>query len=464
MKRALTVIAVMAVLLVGAPWVIGNVAEQRVNRGLDAVLVAAPYLEIVDRKYTQGWFRSEMDATFAVRGPVSRALSPASIFIDRSAAVGAPPDSSAPARFTVHSEILHGPVLGLSGLGLARVNWHLVLDEKIRTQLVNFFGTDEPVQVSTRIGFLADGTTSIVADGRVIRRKDGTGSVSWDPLEIDLEHSGSLDKFALYGDWDRFEARDDRAKYRVVMRDMKLKGFSERVIGKVYDTDADFSIGEISYVGPDQAVTGANDVRYAVETQVDGDFASLATKFGSGPIDSPLIAARGLELQATHYDVTVRHLHVPTLAKLLAAIDASYLGDASAGLASVSDQGLQILRHDPEFVVDRIGIETQDGAAVLKGVVRLKGVTPKDLQMGGLSLIPRLDAELRFETPRKLVDKIEGGAAALAGALQAGYVEAQGDKLVSRVEFHDGELQINGNIQDIPGLGAPANDAGAGPE
>ena len=52
MKRIVTVILVMGVLLVGAPWVIGNVAEDRVDRGLAAVVEAAPYLGIVDRKYT----------------------------------------------------------------------------------------------------------------------------------------------------------------------------------------------------------------------------------------------------------------------------------------------------------------------------------------------------------------------------------------------------------------------------
>ena len=67
MKRAVAAILVMAVLLVGAPWVIGNIAQDRVDRGLDALVEAAPYLGIVERTYTRGWFRSDSRITSMIR-------------------------------------------------------------------------------------------------------------------------------------------------------------------------------------------------------------------------------------------------------------------------------------------------------------------------------------------------------------------------------------------------------------
>src|SRR5688500_4887704 len=131
MKRLLPVAIVMAAVLVGAPWVIGNVAEERVNRGLDRLVEAAPYLGIVERKFTQGWFRSEQEVTFELLGPFIQQGPPRNAPIER-----VQPGLDVPripgAHFTVRNEILHGPVLGFSGFGLARVNSSTLLDEKSR--------------------------------------------------------------------------------------------------------------------------------------------------------------------------------------------------------------------------------------------------------------------------------------------------------------------------------------------
>jgi hypothetical protein len=97
-----------------------------------------------------------------------------------------------------------------------------------------------------------------------------------------------------------------------------------------------------------------------------------------------------------------------------------------------------------------------EGAAYLKGVIRLKGATGKDLKMGALSLISRLDADLRFEAPQKVIESLDGGRDAMMGAVDGGYAELKGDRVVSHLEFHAGELRINDKVQGIPGLGAPA--------
>jgi uncharacterized protein YdgA (DUF945 family) len=452
MNRLVTVVIVMAVVLVGAPWVIGNVAEQRVNRGLDALTGAAPYLGIVERKYSQGWFRSEQEVTFELLGPLGAGATPEHAAIERTQpGIG----TSAPTRFTVRSEILHGPVLGLSGFGLARVNSRLVLDDVDRAWLVETFGTDEPVRVSTKVGFLGGGTTTFSGDARSIKLPGGNVAVSWDDFELDIDYSGDLDSFTLSGDCDRFETRDAAAKNRLVVRGMELAGSSERIRGKLYDSDLEFGIDEISYLGEDEAQTTTKDVRFVMETAEDGDFVNIATRMGSGPIESPELAARGLALESTHNDFTLRRLHGDSLEKFLAAIDASYAGDSPATLAEVHAQGLALFGHDPELVIDRFGIEAADGTAYLKGIIRLKGVTEKDLKMGALSLIARLDADLRFEAPQKLLEKMAGSPQAVTQALEEGFAERQGAGVATHLEFHAGELKINGKIQGIPGLGAP---------
>lgn len=461
MKKGLTIVIVMTLLLVGLPWVIGNVVEDRVNRGLDKLVEEAPYLGIVERRYTKGWFRSEQEITFEVLGPMTSALNPATVLVeavkDATPGVESEPDApppATPARFSMRNEILHGPVLGFSGLGLARVNWKFMLEEDVREKLRAFFGTDEPMQVSTRIDFFGGGSTSIDMPGRVLKRNDGVVEISWDDLELVIEHPGDLERFSVYGRWDRFEAKDNTKKHNFAMREMKLDGGGERIIGKLYGSDLDFRIGELSFVDENGAVTSAKDLRYAVESKEDGEFVSFSGRLGSGAIESRELAQKGLVLKSAHYDFTVRRLHTVTLEKFMAAIDASYL-DAAAAAEPATDAGFALLKYDPEFVVDRISFETPDGEATLKGVLKLKGVTEKDLKMGLVSLLPRLDADLTFDSPRKLIEGIEGGAEALALAVEGGYARFEGDRARSRIEFRDGELMVNGKVQAIPGLGAP---------
>lgn len=432
MKRLVTVVVVMAVLLVGAPWVIGNIAEDRVDRGLDALVKAAPYLGIVEKKYTRGWFRSEQEVTFEVLGDALRPL-------------GGP-------RFTVRNEILHGPVLGSSGLGLARINSKPVMDAATRAELVKLFGTDEPLRVSTRFGFLGGATTSLTSDAVEVHAGEG-GTMSWDDLAIDIAYPADFDSVTVTGDWPRFEARDPRRHSVLVMKDLELDMDSERVQGHLYRTDGEFSIDELTIASDGDAPTTLEDLALEVDTRIDDGFMSIATRLGSGRVHGGLLKSQGIELSALHYDFTLRRLHVETLARIADGIAESYRRPEAA--ASLTDQAFGLLKHDPELVVDRIGFETKDGAAYLTGVIGLKGATEKDVRMGALSLIPRLDADLRFRAPRKLIESLPGGRESLSGAIEAGLAGIEGADVASRVEFRAGELKINGKVQGIPGLGAP---------
>jgi uncharacterized protein YdgA (DUF945 family) len=481
--KKLVAVGLLVALLAVAPWGIGKVAEQRVNQRLDQLIEVAPYLGIVERKYTRGWFRSEQEVTFEVLGPLTRSFSPkvalAEAILNESArrhdasqasgelpterAPDAPQPLVKPLRFTVRNEILHGPVLGLSGVGVARVDSRLALDAATRKEIVDLTGTDEPVRVSTRIGFFGVATTTFSGEARTVEPKKGAGELSWDDFELDVSYTNHFDSFEIAGDWPRLEINDKAAGTQFLMSDMTIDGKAKRVKGDLYDTDLEFAIDKVRMVDVDQASTEILSIRYVVNTQDDGDFMSVATRIGTGKIKSTGLEQRGLELNAVHNDFTLRRLHTATLVRFMAAIRDSYTKPAlnaaatsSVLLDPITEQAFELLKHDPEFVIDRIGIETPEGEGYLKGVIRLKGVTEKDLKMGALSLIAKIDADLLFEAPQKMLEKIEGGSNAINEAVDGGFAERKGDKLVSHLEFHQGELKINGKVQGIPGLGAPA--------
>ena len=101
MKKSVIVVLVLVLLLGVAPWGIGRIAEQRVNAGLDRLVEQAPYLSIVERKWTPGWFRSEQQVTFEVLGPWIEAMNPATVMaeIEKAQQAGEDGDVAAARQF-----------------------------------------------------------------------------------------------------------------------------------------------------------------------------------------------------------------------------------------------------------------------------------------------------------------------------------------------------------------------------
>jgi uncharacterized protein YdgA (DUF945 family) len=168
-----------------------------------------------------------------------------------------------------------------------------------------------------------------------------------------------------------------------------------------------------------------------------------------------------------HYDFAVRRLHTRTLARLMAAIKESYTKVPVAGVSAeiaalepIKAQTFELFKHDPELIIDRLGVTTPDGEAYFKGVIRFKGVTEEDLAIGGLGLIGKLDADVEFAGHRKVIEKFPGGATSVGELIDGGYVVREGDKLVSKIEYRRGALTINGKPQGIPGLGPPPGSPG----
>jgi uncharacterized protein YdgA (DUF945 family) len=444
-KKWVIVVAVLLLVLVAAPWGIGRIAETRVDRGVEQLVQVAPYLRVAERKYTPGWFRSEQEVTFEVVGPWSGVLG----------------SSGKTPSFKIRNEILHGPVLWTSGLGLARVNTRIVVPEKVRQALISTFGTDEPLRVSTRLGFFGGRKTTFAADARKVVLENGAGEISWEDLRVDVTYSSDLDKLRITGGWPRLEFHDTAKTMRFVAGKMTIDGEADRIEGDLYDGDLEMRIGKVEI----QEASGgyvAEDAYYLVDTSLDGDFMSVSFGFGTGDVAGKSLGNFGATIEEMHYDFSVRRLHTKTLARLMTAIKESYTQKPPAGVSAeiaalepIKAQTFELFKHDPELIIDRVGLSTPDGEAYFKGVVRFKGVTEEDLAIGGLGLIGKIDAEIQFSAHRKVVEKFPGGATTVGELLDGGYVVREGDKLVSKIEFRGGALTINGKPQGIPGLGPP---------
>lgn len=505
MKKLVIVVVVLAAVLLIAPYGIGKVAEKRVNTGLDKLVEHAPYFKIAERKWTNGWFKSEQIVTFELSDEFSEAFgkklvdavlkdetAQADAAMDAEgteqsaeaaaeAAVQAAPEApadaappaeeaapaapaEAPVRFTVRNEILHGPVLGFSGLGLARVDTHLELPEDVKKQIREVFGDKPALEVSTRVGFFGGGTTTIKSDGRKISPKGEDVEVTYETFKVAVGVGKNGDTYDIDGGLPSIVAKKkDSAAAMFTLTGLTLDGDGKRVQGQLYDGDFAFRIKETKIVDPSTSEDMAiEDVHYLVDTKTKDGFVNMSAQFGAGAVKSKQLSTVGVELKEVHYNFSFNHLQADAFEKMVSSWNQMYTSPGalanmeSSVFAPMKEHGAELLKHDPEFGIDRLGIVTPDGEIVAKGVIKLVGATPEDFSApGAMAVIPKIDADITIEADIKAVNKLPNGAAAVDGAVQSGYAEKKGDKLVCHITFKNGALLVNGKPQAIPGLGGP---------
>jgi len=513
MKKLSLVVVILVLALVVAPWGVGRVAEKRLDHGLDQLVEQAPYLKVVDRKWTGGWFKSEQVVTFEIFSSWLDAMNPKAIeeamkkeaeaqngeAVESAEASGDPavaatPDAAPPAdapadapmdtpadappavkpgelmRFTVRNEVWHGPVLGLSGFGIARVKSHLVLSDETEKKIKEFFGDKPPVEMVTRIGFTGGGTTTFTSEGRTIKPKDDKSEITWDTAKLAIGYSRDADKYDMDGQWPKVVFKNLNDKTQFVMTDMTVEGVGTRVIGDLYDTDFKFGIDKMVVSGDGGENFNVTGLHYNLDTDTKGDFLDFTAKMGAGEVKSKDLKNIGIEIKEIHYDFSLRRLHIETLAKILSEMKGMYSKPLANALemnkvvfAPFKEHGAELLNFDPELGIDRIGIVTADGDGYLKGVIKLKGATAEDFGGNGMALIGKVHADLVIDLSEKMVQKFPNGSMASGAAVDSGYVERKGDRLVCKILFKDGALTINGKPQAIPGLGGPPPGEGVRP-
>ncbi|HUQ12280.1 MAG TPA: DUF945 family protein [Steroidobacteraceae bacterium] len=513
MKKLVIIVVVLAAVLLVAPFGIGKVAEKRLNADLDKFVEQVPYFKITERTWSGGWFKSTQTVTLELSDELGKLMGDqaegqvgANEEAEAAAAMdaegtqmtpvadqeeAAPEEAAAAAedsagdagsddaaaagramaeaakgfRFTVRNDVLHGPVLGAAGVGLARVDTHVELSDEVSKKIEEVFGTAKPAfEMRTRVGFFGGGTTTFKSEGRKLNVKNKNVDFTYDTFKMSVGFSRNADSYDIGGGLPRIEVRDSGDGTHFTLQDLSLDGEGKRVRGDLYDGDFAIQVKEVKIEGKGGTESVVlQDAHYIVDQKTKDDFVNMAAKFGTGAVQSDDLKKINLEVKEINYDFSLRHLHAPTLEKIMTGVKAGYtmsLTDPSkveqAVFGPMKEHVGELLQHDPEFGIDRIGLVTPEGEIVARGVIKFVGATPEDFSApGGMALIGKVDADITIEAAQKVLEKIPNGATMAGGAIDSGYAKRDGDKLVCHITFKAGELLINGKPQAIPGLGGP---------
>jgi uncharacterized protein YdgA (DUF945 family) len=443
LKKIIAALLVLALVLAAAPWGMGRIAQSRIDKGLASMVRKAGYIRIVESRWSGGWFHSGQLVTFEIVPP------------------NAPRDAPAePIRVSLRNELLHGPVLGSSGIGLARLDSSFVLGEEIRRKLIDLIRTDEPVQVVTRLGFLGGATTKVTGEARSIAlgklMPEQIGTIEWDAFQLTLELARGAKSYEIHGRMPRVEARSENSGAHALFTDLRVDGKGNRITEDLYDGGGRIVVGRMLIEANRRQSVEIEKFEYGVAGSRQGDFMDFTLTTGSGAVMSARTEEVDLQLAEANFDITAGHLHIATLQQLITAlretnakiVDGSAAPEAT--LETLRDQGVALVKHDPQLSIERINIVTPAGEALIKGWLKLQGVTDKDLETGVRALPQKLVADITIEVAEKLVEKFPSGAALAKAAIDVGYFTREGAKLVSHIELRQGALQVNGKASELP--------------
>lgn len=445
-KTAVAVLVVLAILLL-TPLALGRLAERHAVALLDGATEDTSYLSVVGHEWERGWFRSRQQVTLEL----------------------VQPDDAARERFIIHNHILHGPLLGLSGIGAARVTSTVDLPAELAADLRETFGPEPAMTMTTRFGFLGGGSTRLVSQGRTLTPADGEAQIMYETARLKVGFDRGMERYAIDGRLPRIEVRGRDGQLAVFDR-LTLEGDARSVAGFRYLHDSQFAmrLRGVEVSGPATSFA-VQDARYAGEMKIRDGLVGIAIELGSGAVEGAPVQASALAVTGLHYDLSLDRLDAASVEAMYASIQDAYsqlpdpaaevTGDAVAQQQAV-EQGFAVsmaqhvdgmLAHDPVLTLRRVALLTPDGEVLLEGEVRVVDLTLQDLQAAGLpGMLGRLQADLEFSMAQAVAGKLPNGEMMAEFGITAGYLLRETDQLVSRIQYRNGTLTVNGQTQVVP--------------
>jgi uncharacterized protein YdgA (DUF945 family) len=438
-KILIGVIAALVLLYPLATWLIGFSIERRFDDVLVQVRERAPYATVVEHQFRRGWYTSQAEMTLEFLHDVPATL-PAGAAT-----------ASAPLRMTVRSVIHHGPICGADCVGLARADTRIVFSDPVQSAIAKIFGPLDPLNMRSRLGFFGGGSTLFSSPPANDAKLDDGAIVNWGGLQATVNYGAGVDSYTLH-------ANAPRAMYsapngvRLQVSDAVFDSQAKRALRSLYAGDSSFSLAHMAFAGAGGAAPlSIDDLRFTSLVSADHGFVTMSMKMSSGSI-----AAMPVALTGAHFDVTFRHLEMESLEQLVSATrelnqDRTLTPAARTEkiLSLFKQQSERLLARQPQIAFDQVSIANAGGAAVLKGLLQLPGVTSADFadDASPKGMIQKLDADLDLTVDEALLKSLPGGA---DGAMQLQRLASQGlatqenGRFHTRILFHRGQLTFNG--------------------
>jgi len=404
-KSWIALIALPVVAYPATSWYLGKQVEDTLDRQY-AQAESLPYVKVVERKYDRGVYGATETVTIEVLGDMMRAM-------DKMTAEGGEPTDASPPplRFTFHSTIKHGPWIG--GPNAAVIDSELVLPAELQADVAKVLGEAKPMTAHTTIHLDGSGVSdaAVPAFSTPLPAIEGgePGQLAWDGLQARVAFTADMASYTLEGNAPRLTVSDGKGT-QLNLTGLHLSGDQHRLLADeplLYGGTQRFSVDAVDVQGPELEgkPVALKQIEYTVDMPAQGDFLDMQAK----------MSAQGFRVGDSnygpvHYDISMNHLHIRTVAALYKSMMAMYSdpailsgqGDPQVALAALAEPAMALLSHEPEIRIDRLSFNTPQGEARVQAQAKLPGITPEEAG-NPMALIGRLDASGNLVLPEALM-------------------------------------------------------------
>lgn len=416
---------------------LGFAIEKQINEPLDLIKGRAPYVEVVENTYRRGWFVSEQELTI-------------DLFHNLAGVSAAAKPFSTPVQIKIHNLIWHGPICGLTCIGLARVRTHVSFSPALQAYLSSAFGSAEPLHIESRMGFGGGGSATVSSPAIKDAALSNGARIGWGGVEIRSELAADYNSYSLHGSMPKFSYASVDGN-QVEFDDFDLVAHSKRALRTLYEGESNVTVGRMSFSAAKAGRAVLTDLRGSYQSAVNDGYMNMIEKISVGAI-----AASSLNFSGAHFDFSLNHLEMDSLEQLSAAMqkvnqDLS-LSPAQRGpnlLAAIKAPGIVFLSHSPQFALDRFSIAINGGEARLNGRVTLSDVVESDFDAGAdpKAIIQKLNADLDMSIDDAFLNGLPNAArvmAQLQSFADQGLATHVNGKFHTKIAFHQGMTTFDG--------------------
>ena len=437
-KSWLALLAVPVVAYPAAAWYLGA----QVQSTLDAQYKHAqtlPYAKIVERTYARGVFKSSESVTIELFGDMMRAIHQATA----GSADGVPGQA---VRIRISSQIAHGPFAG-GALAAAVVDSALVLDADTQAKAATLLGDLPPLSSHTVFDFDGSGTASVVSPAFSAQFDNpDTGkpvTIAWEGITADVDFAPNMVRYSLRGAAPKFEVKDAAGSHMVVTG-MRFSGDLQRIFDDeplLFAGSQRFAIDEMqmNMAGAQERRAALKRISYDIDMPVTGDFIDIAARMGAEVVD-----IGGIDYGPAHYDLSLKHLHARSIAKLYRVMLDAYSSpamidpksDPGLALAPLAQPGIApaamsnpgmimaVLEAGANIAVPEallLGMFKERAGAQMAAMSKTGSVSEQDMQV----LVAQLESQLQQLSGQGFITR-ENGVVKSTATLRAGQLSFNG--------------------------------------
>ncbi|MGH8202786.1 MAG: YdgA family protein [Steroidobacteraceae bacterium] len=444
MNKTTKVLLAVGVIIVlsypGIAWITGIAVESRLQHNEQQALARSPYLTVLKREYHRGVYRSTATTTFSLHIPPRAAGAVAALLSSFT--------------ITVSSNIEHGPLLGLHGVGLAEIESTIVAPPALQKQLSAVIGSQPLAQLHSTVGLLGGTTGELTSPAFSLPLPNGA-NLAWGGLTASGSASRNQVSWSGRLSAPRLLVQGPRGRFELT--GMEYSGSHRKAFEQLYLGSGTFTIERLDGSGP-RPGSDFSLQRIAVSTnsKANGDFFDMR-------IDIAMDAAKIAAVQLTNvmYSQGFEHVHGPSFASMVQAVRTAQLqsggnqAQLQAGIQKAFRQyGGALLAHDPVLDIRQLSFTMPEGSFLLSAKISAPGLAPADLQMPAAIMALRthgqVTADLRVDNG--LVQRLltmSGSnpkvAAQLTSFEQQGYLTAGPAAVSTHFEFSSGRMTLNGH-------------------